>query len=211
LVYNGTICLVHEHDLSFWDIPSLSTNATKLSSEPEPSDESIARINIPFPDGQTLPNTSSWTGLCDWYTGSPQPLWLDIFDYDDQNLTIAFKRYLVSSEEKASTSIRLVTEFQLVPDRDAFVYYVLPYRVNGANIVFLWVDQTHIYFHTDSLLPSGEHTFNDTLYSVPGFSGSKRTVSLCPISGRLCYISKEDGHIKVIDFVEPAKHCEPVK
>ncbi|KAF8970145.1 hypothetical protein BDZ97DRAFT_127933 [Flammula alnicola] len=198
LMTNEVMVLVAPSDLSLWDIPLLSLKAHSVETGTEPSEPSEPRLRLSYPEGFKSPSRSECSGICDWYTGSPQPLWFDITAKELS--TFNFTRFKIDIPDIHLPMVLITSiSFFHIP------YYRhthwTPYRVCGEDISFLWCNSTAIFLHTGgtssleavnckALLRKAEHI-------------DQRQASFCPVSGRLCYISCATDEVKVnvVDYL----------
>ena len=201
LMTTDTIILIDEDDLSVWDVPKLKSNASALSQDFEPDIPVKPRCTIRYPDGYSPPAAFTCKGLCDWYTGSPQPLWYDLLHTSDEGYLHHFDRFEadISDLQNLNATIKRLPSFELPQVGYVVDSFIMPYRACGQNIVVAWRSRQGVHCHIGSSSSTCPRRGDVTLRLTK--SAESSSISFCPVSGRLAYI-KATG-IEVIDYLWP--------
>ncbi|CAA7268423.1 unnamed protein product [Cyclocybe aegerita] len=187
--------------VAVWDIPVLSPDAATFAKapEPEPSHDHDPLRCIYLPQEYGL-----WwcNGLSDWYTGSQQPLWFDVvLPSVLPSSHPTFQRFEVTSSHTKESPQALV---HLSTFSIGSYQYVLPCRVSGSDLSFVWLDSTHVRWQVGPSLRD-KTGYSVSLLNLAIDSDDFLNVSFCPIAGRLCYASSAGNarYIHVIDYLSP--------
>ncbi|KAF8156985.1 hypothetical protein B0H34DRAFT_480094 [Crassisporium funariophilum] len=195
LMTDRTIVLIDLEGLSIWDIPKMSPDAQKLALEPESSLIRVARTTLIFPEKYRHdPDLESCSGICDWYTGSPQPLLFDFLREEAFHFTVHRFRVNLSDFER-TVSAELVSQTSI--ERLELQSWE-PYRVCGDKLVILSSTPTAIECHLQSSSTLGEQ-INRSLIVCDADEVGEREFSFCPVAGRLCWVSRDIMEIKIVD------------
>jgi len=187
------ITLIHYGNLAIWDIPNLSQDAKSEALNPEPQAATLPRSLLPYSPSYSIPEGYSCHGLCDWYTGSLQPLWFDNISELPERSSYQVSRF---DAGEAEDSLRLNLSFEFPHNGETFI---APYRVCGQHVVILWCNPYGIYCHTGS-----SNVNKITTLCRPEDVHTTQT-SFCPISGRLVYFTSRTQVIQVVDFLPPVR------
>ncbi|KAF8899792.1 hypothetical protein CPB84DRAFT_1779995 [Gymnopilus junonius] len=201
LMTKETIVLIDEHNLSVWDVPKLVKDATARSAGEPTVQPSKPRCTLNYTNGYRPFTGYICKGLCDWYTGSPQPLWYDLLNTSN-GYSYHFDRFEadVSDLQSLDIPIKSLPSFQL-PNTGIYGAFILPYRACGQSIIVPWGNTRGMRCHIGSTTPGDTRDHNVTLRLVDRIS--PRCVSFCPVSGRLVYISPFEDQIEVVDYLWP--------
>jgi hypothetical protein len=156
----------------------------------EPEAVTQPRTRILYPTDFGSPDHCA--GLCDWYTGSSQPLWFDFFS-DGPSESQVFHRFKINIDDLDLPTIPLRSEGSFsILQRPSMT--ISPYRICGNDVsIFTWGINGAV-LHAGSSLPDDIHrTFFLSHGQMTGTE--RRQISFCPISGRLCFISRRDIRI----------------
>jgi hypothetical protein len=102
------IALIGETSVTVWDFPRLSGNAQGESLKPQPSAPAIPRASFHFPPEAGPNQNCRCSGLCDWYTGSPQPLMFDLQERTWTPLYFELFRFEVSLQSPLQAEDQLL-------------------------------------------------------------------------------------------------------
>jgi len=214
LMNENTIALIREREVCVWDIPQLSARGDvqeEFTKLPESGSLNYISPNavVHFPEEYNPEHSLDCAGLCDWYTGSPQPLLFDIlekipgtgyFDFSRFHLDLQRSRSRLELTSKAPEQLTLGN-----PDSQPCL---AAYRVCGADaLVVAWSDFENIFCHTGGLSSDSPINTVTTLLNVKEVGS--REFSLCPIAGRLCYVDPETSGVQVVDFF-PSPQTAPL-
>ncbi|KAF4616475.1 hypothetical protein D9613_008439 [Agrocybe pediades] len=195
LMTEENITLIHQTHLAVWDIPNFLPDAQTEAIKDEPQVVTPPRKLMSYPPSYTHPESGySCYGLCDWYTGSPQPLWFDHISVHRDESSDDDPTLHVSRFDTQESGVHWTLSFGLPFHPDTAI---APYRVSGQNIVIIWCTAAGIYCHTGA--PNVDRM--TTLCLLKGVRITR--TSFCPISGRLVYITSKADGIRVIDFLPP--------
>jgi len=202
--------LIHEDGVSFWDIPRLT-----MDGHDEMAETKDPLFFIAYPSGsgplEYEENTvySHYSGLCDWYIGSHQPLW---FDYQ-RHSKLAVHPFVV----EITLSTFLTQNHLLLDDLPAFFLpetfgtNLLPSRVVGGK-------QVRTINYDDGLGPlchsvqEIDGAPQDVFVEIPLAEERSHVLhdnnSFCPFSGRFCYylhvVAESSMEIHVVDLYASA-------
>ncbi|KAF8965089.1 hypothetical protein BDZ97DRAFT_813472 [Flammula alnicola] len=199
--------LVAPSDLSLWDIPPLSLKAHSVETGTEPSEPSQPRLRLSYPEGFKSPSRSECSGICDWYTGSRQPLWFDITA--NELSTFNFTRFKIDVPDihLPAVPITSISSFHIPYYRHT---YWTPYRVCGEDISFLWCNSTAIFLHTGgtssleatnckALLRKAEHVDQRQASFCPSIICRRRTILLCILRRRKLLTHQEQFFYNLVN------------
>jgi len=201
----NTISLIREREICMWDCPQLSASGNiqeEFTKLPESGSLNFIppRAVVPFPDEYDPEHSLDCGGLCDWYTGSPQPLLFDMLEKIPGTAYFDFSRFHLdlqpsgshlelTSKAPAQLSLRNPDSLPCFP----------AYRVCGADtFVVAWSNNENIFCHTGGLSSDSPINAITTLLNVKEVENRK--LCLCPIAGRLCYVDPETSNVQVVDF-----------
>ena len=202
--------LIHEDGVSFWDIPRLTTDG----HDEEPDIEDPLSF-IAYPSGSGPPEYedgtvfSHYSGLCDWYTGSHQPLWFD-YQNDDGLDTIFPFRLGITFSALLHKNTLLMDHLSTIPLPEVCSSTALPSRVVGGQQLRIFDTGVGISCHYS--MQGLDGAAQDLFLEIPLIEGSSRipedSNSFCPFSGRFCYyphnVSQPLMDIHVVDlFTSP--------
>ncbi|KDR72559.1 hypothetical protein GALMADRAFT_252689 [Galerina marginata CBS 339.88] len=202
IMNNNHIALIGRHNISVWDFPKLSKGAQMQATKAEPSIPLAPQRILTFEENSIPVDDFSCSGLCDWYTDSPQPLWFDIVDeLGILGESLKLTRFEADISDSTTFPLVPIRSFNLrVPTSDD--PYLGAYRVCGSNIVIPRSTSLEISCHLGASSRSANtRDHNTTLRLIQGVAWNH--VSLCPVSGRLAYIAPESDDIEIIDFLPP--------
>jgi len=197
--------LVHADGVSLWDIPCLTTDG--YAEEPD-TKEPLLVVAYP-PDSEPSenvedPDESHFSGLCDWYTGSRQPLCLDY-----QHLHRPEKVYSFLLEVGFSTRLQQHTlSLNSFPETTlpeiCFSTEALPSRVVGGRQVRLFETDYGVACQSVQEIDGFTEDVSLELDLVQKSSElSAEIQTFCPFSGRACFYpmpSQSSVEVHVLDF-----------
>jgi hypothetical protein len=150
------------------------------------------RTRIAYPVGFESLDRAECAGLCEWYSGSSQPLWFDFIEGG----RFVFHRFQINIDDLDLPTIPLSSEYSF-RIRQHSSMSTNPYRVCGDDVSILTFGVDGIAIHAGSSSPDDSH---DVFFLSRGPTGCKhRQISFCPISGRLCCIDRRK--IKITDYL----------
>lgn len=196
--------LIHDDGLSLWGIPRLTADGHIEAPDTKDPPSFIA-----YPSGSGPPEyddiaLSHYSGLCDWYTGSQQPLW---FDYQHARHLDTVHPFLLQMHfstllHKNTLSLDTLSTFPLAK----FCYSnALPSRVVGGQQVRMFDAGVGLSCHSVQQI---DGIAQDVFLEIPLIEGNRRipedSKSFCPFSGRVCYyphtFSRSLMEIHVVDL-----------
>jgi len=202
----NTIALIRESEVCVWDFPELS--ATRDAQEefrkvPESGQSTYVppRAVIDFPEEYSAvpAHIFGCGGLCDWYTGSRQPLMFDMWGKSTEAAYFEFTRLHVDLQDPQSClKVTSAAPAQLTLRNANSRPSCASYRACGEDTVVAWSDDDNIFCHTGGLSSYSGVNSVTTLLSIKDVGS--REFSLCPISGRLCYVDADTCEVRVVDF-----------
>lgn len=192
-----------------WDFPELSATGDaqeEFRKFPESglSTHVLPRAVVAFPDEYNpAPNHRlGCGGLCDWYTGSHQPLMFDMWEKFPGAGHFEFTRFIVDTHHpQGCLRVTSTAPVQLTLRNPDSRPSCTAYRACGDDTVVAWSDHDNIFCHTGGLAPHSGTDLVTTLLDIKDIVS--REFSLCPISGRLCYVDPETCDVRVLDFFPP--------
>lgn len=205
----NAIALIRERDVCVWDFPQLSSSTDaqeEFSKLPESGllTHVLPRTSVAFPyDYSPDPeHRLGCGGLCDWYTGSRQPLMFDMWEKSPGTGYFEFTRFHVDTHHlQSSLEVTSTAPAQLTLRNADSRPSCAAYRACGDDTVVAWSDNENIFCHTGGLASHSGVNSVTTLLDIKDVGG--REFSLCPISGRLCYVNPETCDVRVVDFFPP--------
>jgi len=188
-----------------WDIPPLHPNAQSFFAEPYSNVAVLPRLSIIYSDFQNPDFFREFEcmGTCDWYTGTVHSLWFDLSVKAQGARLSPFNRYEIqlAYDDPPSSTLRPTRKYYLpIPFESSH----WPYRVCGDK-AFMW-------WSTDSAIEctvgptSGEDDDREEDYKISlleTMNAGRRLATVCPITGRLCYVCHDTNSIKIVDFLAP--------
>jgi hypothetical protein len=201
-VSGDIVVLIGRKGITLWDIPPLRPNAQ--ASFTEPCSTVLPRLSINYSDFQNpgFLRELECTGTCDWYTGSIHSLWFDLYVKAQGARLSPFNRYEIqlAYDDPSSSTLR--------PTRKHYVPIPLesphsPYRVCGDKAFMWWSTQSAI---ECTVGPTTEEDVDHEDYRITlslAVNSGRRQATVCPISGRLCYVCHNTDSIKIVDFLAP--------
>jgi hypothetical protein len=194
------IALIGETSVTVWNFPRLSGNAQGESLKPQPSAPAIPRASFHFPPEAGPNQNCRCSGLCDWYTGSPQPLMFDLQERTWTPLYFELFRFEVSLQSPLQAEDQLLftpnSPIRL-PRTTPRPPYMLLYRNLGKNLVVGWSDGDNVFCHAGPMV-SDSLPVVTTLLNLR--ERGMRLLSFCPISGKLCYFDPATQELKVLHY-----------
>lgn len=205
MVSGNIIIFVGRKGISLWDIPSLHSNAQAFFAEPYSTVPLLPRLSINYSDFQNPDffRELECTTPCDWYTGTVHSLWFDLCVKAQGARLSPFNRYelQLAHDDPPSVSLRPIRKYYLPIPFDS---YCSPYRICGDK-AFMWWWSTESAIECTLGPTSGEdpdcEDYRITLFNTMDVGHRQATV--CPISGRLCYVSHNTNSIEIVDFLTP--------
>lgn len=202
----NTIALIREREIYVWDFPELSSTRDaqeEFRKFPESGLSTYipprAAVAFPYEYSPDPANRLGCGGLCDWYTGSRQPLMFDMWEKSPGTGYFEFTRVHVDTQHPPKVTSTAPAQLTLrnADSRPSCTAY----RACGDNTVVAWNDSDNILCHTGGLAPHSKVNLVTTLLDIKDVVS--REFSLCPISGRLCYVDPETCDVRVVDFFPP--------
>lgn len=207
------VVLIHYHNCTVWRIPEPSQwvdphswldHATNHISEPLRS--------LPY-EHEPLPLTIvDCYGLCDWYTGSPQPLWFDIQKSDVGTVDPTSHRFIADIDDPSPDNFSIKPRRSVQIPRRCVNEFMEPYRVCGNHLVAPWRTSESYHCHSQDVrttavdkeerLDKVVDLFHKDWWHERYWSGWP-TYSLCPIAGRLVVARGRSNNVRVIDLFSP--------
>ena len=183
-----------------WDTPPLHSGAQAFFTEPYSTEPVIPRLSINYID---FPNPDflyelECTTPGDWYTGTAHSLWFDLC-IKAQGVRFAFHRFELQLIENdiLSSTLRLIRKYyHPIP----FDSYSSLYRICGDNALMWWPTESAI---ECTLGPTNEEDVDREDYRIALFNRMDIDPTVCPISGRLCYVCHDTNSIQIVDFLAP--------
>lgn len=189
--------------ISLWDIPPLHPNAQAFFSGASVSSAIcvLPRLSINYSDFQNPDFFREFecTGPCDWYTGIVHSLW---FDLCVKTQLSSFNRYElhIAYDDPSSSTLRPTRKYYLpIPLESSYS----PYRICGDRAFMWWSTQNTI---ECTIGPTTEENTEQEDYRISLLDSTNsgfRQATVCPISGRLCYVCNDTNSIKIVDFLVP--------
>ncbi|KAF8799695.1 hypothetical protein BYT27DRAFT_7119639 [Phlegmacium glaucopus] len=204
IVSGDIVVLIGRKGISMWDIPPLHPNAQAFFAEPYSTMSVLPRLSIIYSDFQNPDFFREFecTGTCDWYAGTVHSLWFDLLVKAQGARLSPFNRYEIqfAHDDPPSSTLRPTRKYYLpIPFESSYS----PYRVCG--------DKTFMWWSTDSAIEcsigptSGEDADHEDyrISLLEAMDGGRRQATVCPVSGRLCYVCHDTNSIKIVDFLAP--------
>jgi len=217
------IILIHRAFVSVYAIPPFERGAQTQACLPEPTEvmTPLSRLPLAGRSQEPTPPHPSWDedsdiqclGLCDWYTGSQQPLWFDMVDMVESGQdhdSVSGRRLQVESycvgmgsadaaesQKGADRSlsmhgVSLLFEPESIRNQNLSRYVPAPHRASNGGQVRLWSSYDAIYCHV--ALPETRDSGERQLASSGVFCLTRTPYrwwthyGFCPFVGRLCYL-----------------------
>ncbi|KIM42307.1 hypothetical protein M413DRAFT_10483 [Hebeloma cylindrosporum] len=206
LMDERTIALIREREVRVWDFPQLSASRDaqeEFKKTPESGLSNVVppRFVVGFPDdySQDPDYGLGCGGLCDWYTGSRQPLMFDMWEASAGAEYFEFTRFHLDTQHpQGRLQITSESPAQLTLQSSDSRPSCAAYRACGDDAVVAWSDNESIHCHTGGLSSHSRTNSINTLLDIKNVAS--REFSLCPISGRLCYVNPDTHDVRVVDF-----------
>jgi len=193
--------LIHADGLSIWNVPRLTTDG-----HDEDPDTKVPLFFIPYPSESASTEyeggsaAAHFSGLCDWYTGSDQPLW---FDYQHTYHPETLRSFLL--ETTSLVGLRLeppsLGGFSTIHLPETCFSEALASRVAGGKQVRMFGTDTGLVCHSVQDIGG---LAQDSFLKIDLFEDAEYSKTFCPFSGRFCYSTRiflaSSVTIRVLDF-----------
>ncbi|KAF8802291.1 hypothetical protein BYT27DRAFT_7173508 [Phlegmacium glaucopus] len=203
LITRSTLTLIRTYGVSVWKIPPLLPESS-LSTSTNPSIMAPA-FELKYPDGQVYHHFLQ--APCDWYSGSPQPLYYDLIenqDRDDDPLKISRFEVVINSQTSGAT-LNLLRTFEITWDDGTQFSEVT--RICQDQNVTICIDDDHTGFIGSHVSDIYDHQQLPLLVTPLFFHplrnlGTLNNVSFCPVAGRVVCCETDDwlSGITILDY-----------
>ena len=202
IVSGDFITFIGRDRIFLWDIPPLHSNAQAFFTEPYADEAHVpCRCIIKYSDFQLpkLPHELECTTPCEWYTGTINSFWFDVCVKAQGARTFHRFELQLNHDDLFSSTLRPIRKYYYPVPFDS---RVPPYRISGGK-AFIWWQTENIIKCTLGPMNEEDADGEDCRINLLNMIDFSDEVTICPISGRLCYVCHFWNTIKIIDFLAP--------
>ena len=199
------VIIISEGVVLIWAIPPLLPQPPDFCNH-NPTHMPPPLFTIPLPDISLHLERLEWNTICDWYSGSSQPLYFDLL-FQDSKL---HRFQIILKSDLSSASLHIINTPELTPHD---FYYVLleEYSICENTLVSSWVysdsrqDQYQCGVYMGLTTPPSESANGMISHVSPAAKillpdiGHKFVLFLCPASGRIVRMDSSNS-VAVLDF-----------
>ena len=145
-------------------------------------------------------------GLCHWYNGSDKPMWIDFIKNDPKTKPVEYDRIRFHHSRFPGEGVfESISQSSTLPGASLInLHGKANYRLCGQNFVTVWPELNALVCRSGSLNPEPDRPGKVfVLVEIESNTVDKRAVSLCPITGTLCYVDKPAGKLVVLQYFRP--------
>jgi len=197
--------LIHTDGVSLWDVPRLSIDG----HNEEPNTENPLYFAA-YPSGSTPPDnvnhgpTSPFSGLCDWYTGSSQPLSFYYQHPHQPGKLCSFLLDVAFSPSLQQNTLSLDSLPKIFLPEYCFLSDALPSRVVGGKQVRVFEADYGVACHfVQEIDGVVEDVFLELDLVQENSLDLADLKTFCPFSGRACFYplpSHSSVEVRILDF-----------